>query len=68
MLVSAYKISNAVSDLSYGKSVGFDGLPAEHLQYAGNKLPHLLAILLTSMFIHGTTPNDQICAGSYWQV
>ena len=38
MLVSADEISTAVFDLSNGKSVGFDGLSAEHLKYAGDAI------------------------------
>ena len=60
MLVSADEISTAVFDLSNGKSVGFDGLSAEHLKYAGDELPHLLAILFTAMFIHGIVPKDMV--------
>ena len=60
MLVSADEISTAVFDISNGKSVGFDGLSAEHLKYAGDELPHLLAILFTAMLVHGIVPKDMV--------
>ena len=48
MLVSADEISTAVFDLSNGKSVGFDGLSAEHLKYAGDAIYWPFCLLLCS--------------------
>ena len=54
--VTANEISVVIKSLSVGKAPGPDGLTAEHLKYAGIQLPVVLALLLTSIFVHGYLP------------
>ena len=40
------------------KSCGLDGIYAEHLKYASDKLIPLLSLCFTGMFVHGILPNS----------
>jgi hypothetical protein len=42
------------------KSAGLDGLSAEHLKYAGDRLFSVLSVLFNSIFTHGHVPLDMI--------
>ena len=59
-IVSENEIIEAISELSSGKSPEVDNLSGEHLKYAGDRLPFLLAVLFTSMFVHGYMPRDMV--------
>ncbi len=58
--VSHYMIIEAIKELSINKSCGLDGITAEHLKYASEKLPHLLSMAITGFFVHGFLPDAML--------
>jgi hypothetical protein len=57
-VIQPHDISDAISNLKHGKSVGYDLLAAEHYVYADYTLHVLLSLLFTSFLLHGHLPND----------
>ena len=56
--VSTDEVYDIIKGLTNGKACGPDGISSEHLKYAGYKLPYLLSILCTSIFMHGCLPKQ----------
>ena len=57
MLCTPEELVKLIKELPLGKSCGPDNLCAEHLVYCDGRLPILLSLLFSSMFIHGFIPN-----------
>ena len=60
---SSVKVSNSeiydiIKALDNNKSCGSDGIYAEHLKYASDKLIPLLSMCFSSVFVHGVLPNS----------
>ena len=53
-------VSDAIKELGLNKSCGSDGIMAEHLKYATERLPYLLSLCLTGFFIHGFLPDSML--------
>ena len=49
---------DAINSLDMDKSCGLDGIYAEHLKYASDKLIPLLSLCFSGMFVHGILPNS----------
>ena len=49
MIVTFSKIEEIISDLSYNKSLGLDGITSEHDKFASQQLPVLLCILISAI-------------------
>ncbi|CAL4087228.1 unnamed protein product, partial [Meganyctiphanes norvegica] len=60
LTVNANMVKDAIEDLGLNKSCGLDGITAEHLKYASEKLPYLLGLCITSFFIHGFLPDSML--------
>ena len=58
--VNPYAVFEAIKELGLNKSCGIDGITAEHLKYASERLPHLLSLAFTGFFIHGFLPESMI--------
>lgn len=58
--VTVAEVERAIKNMSRNTAAGPDGLSAEHLIYASNRLPVLLSIVISSMFVHGYMPKDLI--------
>ena len=58
--VKAYMVKDAIKTLGSNKSCGLDGIMAEHLKYASERLHFLLSMCLTGFFIHGFLPDSML--------
>ena len=56
MIVNTQELSNCLACIPGRKAPGPDGLTVEHFKYASNEIVVLLALLFSSMFIHGYMP------------
>ena len=56
--VSNSEIIDAIKSLDNNKSCGLDGLHAEHLKFASDRLIPLLSLCFTGMFVHGILPDS----------
>ena len=56
--VTNSEIFEAIKSLDTNKSCGLDGIHAEHLKFASNRLIPLLSLCFTGMFIHGILPDS----------
>ncbi|KAG7308712.1 hypothetical protein JYU34_005936 [Plutella xylostella] len=57
-LVTAKEISCVIRGMVRGKSPGHDGLSIEHLKFAGQHLPRVLALLFNLCISHSYLPQD----------
>ena len=55
--IKAHEVTGAIKGLCKNKSCGRDDIYAEHLQYAPQRLAHVLSILFSSMISHGYIPS-----------
>ena len=53
-------VIDAIKELSINKSCGVDGITAEHLKFASEKLPYLLGMVITVFFVHGFLPESML--------
>jgi hypothetical protein len=60
MRVTLSELQEIIQDLRCGKSAGCDGLSAEHLKYASNRLLVLLSMCLSAICVHGHVPQAMI--------
>ena len=60
IVVNPIMVTEAIKKLSPNKSCGLDGITAEHLKYASERLPYLLSMCITSFFIHGFLPESML--------
>ena len=60
IIVKPYAVFEAIKELCLNKSCGIDGITAEHLKYATERLPHLLSLAFSGFFIHGFLPDSMI--------
>ena len=58
--VKPYEVFEAIKELSINKSCGLDGITAEHLKYASERLPHLFSMAITGFFVHGFLPDSML--------
>ena len=58
--VGICEVKKMIFELSDNKSCGNDGINAEHLKYASDRLPALLSLLINSMFYHGYLPVNML--------
>ena len=58
--VKPYIVFEAIKELSLNKSCGIDGITAEHLRYASERLAHLLSLAFTGFIVHGFLPESMI--------
>ena len=56
ILVSVEEVCDAMNALSDGKASDVDHISAEHLKYAGPRLPVLLSLLFSAVLRHGYVP------------
>ena len=52
------EVKGAIEKLSVNKACGLDQITAEHLKYACDRTPVLLAMCFTGMLMHGTLPDS----------
>ena len=60
IVVNHSMVTEAIKNLSSNKSCGLDGITAEHLKFATERLPYLLSMCITSFFIHGFLPDSML--------
>ena len=60
IIVDHQIVKEAIKDLSLNKSCGLDGITAEHLKYASEKLNYLLSMAITGFFVHGFLPESML--------
>ena len=60
MLVTGHEIARAIVKLDDKKSCGLDGIYAEHLKHASDRLSALLALCFTACFVHGFLPDTML--------
>ena len=58
--ISPCIVKDAIKELGLNKSCGLDGIMAEHLKYASQRLHYLLSMCLTGFFIHGFLPESMM--------
>ena len=58
--VNANMVKDAIKELGLNKSSGSDGITAEHLRHASEKLPHVLAMCITGFLTHGFLPDSML--------
>ena len=58
--VNPYTVFEAIRELSLNKSCGIDGITAEHLRYASERLVYLLSLVFTGFIVHGFLPDSMI--------
>ena len=58
--VSYLTVKEAIKELSINKSCGLDGITAEHLKYASERLIYLLSMAITGFFVHGFLPESML--------
>ena len=56
--VSNFEIKDAIKSMDLNKSCGLDGIFAEHLKYASDKLIPLLSLCFSSLLVHGILPDS----------
>ena len=56
--VTNQEIFEAIKSLDSNKTCGLDGIYAEHLKYASDRLIPLISMCFTSLFVHGILPNS----------
>ena len=56
--VNNSEICDAITSLDTNKSCGLDGIHAEHLKYASNRLIPLLSLCFTGLLVHGILPDS----------
>ena len=56
--IATSDISNAIDQLTLGKSVGDDALSAEHYKFASDRLYLMLSMSFNSMLSHGFLPSE----------
>lgn len=56
IVVTATQVKDALKDVKKGKSPGLDGLSAEHFIYADGSICVYLALLYSSLLLHGYLP------------
>ena len=54
------EVEGAIKELDINKSCGLDGLYAEHLKYCSKRGLPLLAMCITSLFVHGFLPEAML--------
>ena len=52
------EVMESIKDLKKGKSTGLDGISAEHILYASDKIAFFLACLFNMMFVHSFLPSQ----------
>ena len=57
ILVTSCDVSDILKKVKLGKSVGIDGIAAEHCVYSHERISVQLAMLFTSMLTHGYLPD-----------
>ena len=60
IIVKQYEVLEAIKELALNKSCGLDGITAEHIKFASDRLPYLLSLAFTGFFIHGFLPDSMI--------
>ena len=60
MIITVDEIEVAISQLEKNKSCGIDAIYAEHLLYCSRRLLPLLAMCISSLFIHGFLPDSML--------
>ena len=60
MIITVDEIEFAISQLEKNKSCGIDGIYAENLLYCSRRVLPLLAMCLSSLFIHGFLPDSML--------
>ena len=60
IIVKPYAVLEAIKELGLNKSCGIDGITAEHLKYASERLPLLLSMAITGFFVHGFLPDSML--------
>ena len=60
MIITVDEIEFAISQLEKTKSCGIDGIYAENLLYCSRRVLPLLAMCLSSLFIHGFLPDSML--------
>ena len=58
--ISVCMVKDAIKELGLNKSCGLDGITAEHLKYASQRLYYFLSMCLTGFFIHGFLPESMM--------
>ena len=53
-------IRDAIKKLSLNKSCGLDGITAEHLRYASERIHYILSMCITGFFVHGYLPESML--------
>ena len=53
-------IRDVINNMERGKACALDGIFAEHLLYAGDRLPVLLTLLFNMCILHGYLPPQMI--------
>ena len=56
--VNNIEIFDAIKSLDNNKTCGLDGIYAEHLKHASDRLIPLLGMCFTSLFVHGILPDS----------
>ena len=56
--VNNSEIYEAIKSLDNNKTCGLDGIYAEHLKYASDRVIPLLGMCFTSLFVHGILPDS----------
>ena len=56
MVVNGNEILDILKCIPNGKAAGLDGLSAEHIKYAGQVLPVMLSLFVSSVLAHGHIP------------
>ena len=58
--LESYEVDKSITKLNRGKSMDLNGLSPEHVIYASESIAEPLALLFTSMLIHGYMPKEMI--------
>ena len=58
--LESYEVVKSITKLNRGKSMDLNGLSPEHIIYASESIAEPLALLFTSMLIHGYMPKEMI--------
>ena len=60
MIVTPKEVADCIKCLKCNKSAGPDGLVGEHFKFSSPKLHNILAVFISSMFVHGYMPDALI--------
>ena len=60
MIVNVNELREVINKLDNNKACGEDGLSAEHLKYASDRIFCMLSLCFTSFFVHGNLPSEMI--------